>query len=68
MHAQLMDMQEHAILWSGLTEFHHRHIAYPEDVTIATHPVLGLCVVSHRELDELVSWATHRPIPDELTD
>ena len=66
--SQMMDMNEHAVLWEGITEFHHRHVAWPEDVTIATHPALGMCVISHREFDELVSWTTHRAIPDALTD
>lgn len=62
MRTQLLDMCEHAILWEGITEFHHRHVAYPEDVTIATHPALGLCVISHYALDGLVCWMTHGPI------
>lgn len=68
-HVQLLDMNEHAALWPDLT-IHTRHALAGTgyDVTVGMHPVLGLCIVSHAGLNELVSWITTTPIPDALTD
>lgn len=64
---QLLDMDEHAVLWPDLT-IHSRCVEGSEDITTATHPVLGFCIVSHYGLDALVTWTTRSPIPDALTD
>ena len=64
---QLLDMDEHAVLWPDLT-IRSRCVDGPEDITVGQHPVLGFVIVSHFGLDELVTWTTRKPIPDELTD
>lgn len=68
-HLQLLDMNEHAALWPDLV-IHTRHALAGTgyDVTVGTHSALGLCIVSHAGLGELVSWITTAPIPDALTD
>ena len=63
----MLDLDEHACLWPALV-IHERHIDGPEDVTIGSHPVLGLCVVSHYGASPLIEWMTRVPIPDALTD
>jgi hypothetical protein len=65
MRTQLLDLDEHACLWPSLT-VHARHIDGPEDVTVASHPALGLCIVSHHGFSPLVEWMTREAIPDDL--
>ena len=67
MRTQQLDLDEHACLWPDLV-IHTRHIDGPEDVTIGTHPQLGLCIISHHGFSPLIEWVTRAPIPDAPTD
>lgn len=67
MYAHFLGSHEHAELWPDLTLL-ARVVDGMDDITVGRHPVLGVCVVSHRGLESLFSWMTHDPIPDELVD
>ncbi len=62
MHNRVIETGDlHAELWGELV-FLDRRVDGAEDVTIAEHPALGLCVVSHYGLENWIEWFTQRPI------
>ena len=68
MHTRVIEAGDlHAELWGELV-FLERRVDGMEDVTIAEHPALGLCIISHYGYGNTIEWHTQRPITaPELT-